>query len=375
MKPNEDNQDQRLEKLLRVWGRDEAVRKADIAPTEEVVTPADEAARRELVAAGLHPRPAVRWLWRWGPLAAAAVVLVAATGVWLDYAMRAANKAAAPAANTAAQAGDYEKLQEQMRELRGQHATAVTEMEEARTSLADARKKLSDAQRQHEADLAVAKGDASHQKEKAGEFAAELDKKKSDLAAAETQAADAAGQVEKLKGQLTALAAAQKQADELKAKVTDFEKEQAKLTQMLADARESVKGAHAQAASAAHRDRFAAYQKAYLAMAGEPNAAPLRQRQLACKKAKLVERLGEARKAATDESTKKLLDRLEVVLTQLEIIDFKDAPAVAAFTKLLVDGKLVKDVTAALDAGKEPPAMQAVLAESLLVLEGADHVG
>ena len=119
---------------------------------------------------------------------------------------------------------------------------------------------------------------------------------------------------------------------------------------------------------------FELAQAAYLSAAA-PTEHGLRARQSASKRSRMVQRMAALRKADRAQAVAPLLDRLEVVLTQLDMIDCSDPRAAKSFAKLLDKGSLVVKIDDALAAANNPAELRNFLAEAKLILGGAENVG
>lgn len=104
--------------------------------------------------------------------------------------------------------------------------------------------------------------------------------------------------------------------------------------------------------------------------AAAPGQQGLRARQVACKQLKLTDRLTNLRNV--NESTRKTLDRLEVVLIRLETMDANDARAAQSFGKLLTEGKVLERLDEALAMRQDAEAQQ-WLFEAKMILMGAQY--
>jgi uncharacterized coiled-coil DUF342 family protein len=115
------------------------------------------------------------------------------------------------------------------------------------------------------------------------------------------------------------------------------------------------------------------YQQAYLAAAA-PGETGLRAAQAAVRRSQLIERVAKLR-AAADASQRPLLDKLEVVLTRLEMVEAGTFVSEDLFRKLLATSEVVKRLEEALDSRTLPPQARSVYFEARLILGGAERVG
>jgi hypothetical protein len=119
---------------------------------------------------------------------------------------------------------------------------------------------------------------------------------------------------------------------------------------------------------------FRQTQAAYLAAAA-PTESGLRARQSASKRSRLTQRVTSLRRAEQSQTTIALLDRLEVALARLEMIDPNDPRAVQGFARLVESGQMVQKLDEALTAVNMSDELRNVLAEAKLILAGVDNVG
>ena len=127
------------------------------------------------------------------------------------------------------------------------------------------------------------------------------------------------------------------------------------------------------AAKVAAAREFEQSQSAYLATAA-PTEHGLKARQSAAKRARLVQRISAVRRGELPQAVGPVLDRLEVVLTRLDMIDAFDSHAAQAFVKLLDNGGLVQKIELAMAAPHASPELLNVLAEAKMILAGAENV-
>ena len=100
-----------------------------------------------------------------------------------------------------------------------------------------------------------------------------------------------------------------------------------------------------------------------------------RGRKLAVKHNRLIERAAGLRATVHEESMRQLIDRAEVLLTRLEMLDTRDAGAVNAFTAMVESSKIGERIDLALAGSRLDAPARMWLLEARLVLTGADHVG
>jgi hypothetical protein len=342
-KPN--NPDERLERMLRRWGAEQA---------------ADAAAPPPMPAA--RPDRPGGWMWRWLPAAAAAVFLVAG-GVFFYLARhQPAGMVTLPEQEVASLRTGAARDREELAKTRGLLEKSAQEIAE-KSRLADAlARQYEDAQRaaagaaRLQADLTVREGELQTALAKMEV----LNKQVEAGAASATELATARAD---LKDARTKLLAASDLA-------TAFEKARTQTQVDLRLARDEL------GTLQADREKLLAdLQRVYLAGEATPTkGSPLALRQAALRRNKLLDRLAAIRATDSAASAGELLDRLEAVLTKLDLLDRSDPAASAAFAALLAKGRFVEQIDTAL-AAAVPSDMRTWLLEARLILMGADHVG
>ena len=176
--------------------------------------------------------------------------------------------------------------------------------------------------------------------------------------------------------------ALQEKVIRLEAKVENYEDRVAAATSELARLRQSNDD-WAKKAQAAQDELAAAKlaaareseqsQAVYLAAAA-PTDHGLKARQSAAKRARLVQRVTALRRGDPPRAVVPVLDRLEVVLTRLDMIDPNDVRAARSFVKLLDNGGLIQKIDGAMAAPSATPELLSVLAEAKMILAGAENV-
>jgi hypothetical protein len=114
-------------------------------------------------------------------------------------------------------------------------------------------------------------------------------------------------------------------------------------------------------------------QAAYLTTAA-PAEHGLKARQAASKRARIVKRIIDLRRGDQPQAVVPVLNRMEVALTRLEMIDTNDTRAVQGLLKLLDNGGLVKQIDQAMAVNRATPELLDVLAEAKMILAGAENV-
>jgi len=351
------NPNDRVEGMLRRWGADEAAR----------TTPVPAAPGRP-VRRKRRPSPA----WRWVPVAAAALLTLAAAGLFV------ASLGERSAAERAA-TEDRDELGRVRASLDKANATLAASTTELATSREESRK---------QADRAT----------QADARAARLQKLLDDGSGSLTEATNRVASLRK------SLDAKGKQVEDLSAKVSSLEKDVAAADKALADARKKpttdpsrqaaameelnrMRDMHGRALAAERKARadlqlsearkqamWADFQRAYLSAAA-PGDVGLAARQAAARRSGMVRRCGALRREITSEPTRRLFDKLEAVLTRLDLLDPYEPRAVDSFTALVRGGRLLGDIDAALTSRTMTDDVRAWLFEARAVLMGADRVG
>jgi DNA repair exonuclease SbcCD ATPase subunit len=351
----------KLEEMLRRWGAQEAAAKVKLPPARS---------------GDGQTRVIIRWTML--SAAAAAVIVVA---VWLGSLTRQSGPEDIDMQDKLAKVQEesnkfYTQWKESDKQLREQTArveNALREVQSLKTqaappnaridelqrNVADLQKSLDQEKEQHKVTLAaleVAKRSAGHdvatrpdtpQPAMTRDVAALQDK----VIRLEAQVGNYEDRVAAAASELTRL----KQANEdWAAKVQTIQDELA--AAKLAAARE-----------------FEQSQAAYLATAA-PTEHGLKARQSASKRARLVQRISAARRGDPPQALVPVLDRLEVVLTRLDMIDAFDSHAAQGFVKLLDNGGLVQRIDLAMAAPHASTEVLNVLAEAKMILAGAENV-
>ena len=358
MNEQNDNSDERLESMLRRWGADQAAREALVPPAPVATRPRRS---RALVVLGWFSTAAAA-----GILVFVGVLYLAPT--WLGRAPRA--ERAVPH-----EPRDAGNLRRELAQARGALDTATTALTEAQKRLTDAvvraeraetelarlrriqqvgmtgsdelRGKLTEAQRareQAEGDLKLASAQLQTARTRLAAVTAERDKLQDDMKTWPARLAEATAELERLQKMHDAAMAAGKKA-------------QAQLT----------------ALKAARKAMLADLQRPFLGLAeGQPDSLAVRQ--AAMKREKIIRRLMALRPTAQEEPTRRLLDKLEVALTRLSMLDVNDSAAAEALGQLVAAGGLVDQIEDVLAQGTAPPKMRMWLLEASLILLGVDRV-
>ncbi len=129
--------------------------------------------------------------------------------------------------------------------------------------------------------------------------------------------------------------------------------------------------------AAVHHRKTARYDRvlgAYLS-ALAPGQEGLQALQTAARAGRLLKRCTKLRQQAKAESQTRTLDRVEVFLLRLEMLDTDDVSAMVAFENQVRTSGLARDVDAVLTSKHAGKPMRSFLAEVSLVLVGVERVG
>ncbi len=354
------NPDERMDRILRKWGADEASRQVNIPPMPELT-------------------PQRRWrtiLLRWGPPAAAAAMLLVAAGLFIGGR---SGDVTAPVAQE----------QEDVRAIKMQLVQARTDLQEARAALSQADSRHAGEVERLNTEIAAMKKDFQNEKEN---FLAGAEKQIADLnRIVKTQNE----KLETITGELEksgeALAAAKERYDkliikggkaraQLAAAVSELGRVGKTYRRTLADSQKVQ--AELSTIKIRHRSVLANFQRAYLSAAATAGGMEQPRRRIdlsvrrsACRGAKLLARCAEIRPSVQADPTGRLVDRLEVVLTRLNLLNPADPAEARAFAALVRRGELVKKIDETLATGRQRADIRIWLLETKLVLEGAENVG
>ena len=89
----------------------------------------------------------------------------------------------------------------------------------------------------------------------------------------------------------------------------------------------------------------------------------------------MIERCGALTADAQREPTRRLLAKLEAVLTRLDLLDLNRMGSADTFLRLLGQDDLARQIDQVLADGLEPEDLRTWLFEARLILAGADHAG
>jgi peptidoglycan hydrolase CwlO-like protein len=184
------------------------------------------------------------------------------------------------------------------------------------------------------------------------------------------------------------------QLDSEKAKRGELEAELAKADERLqrAQARQAAAGKELARQQKMHSETLAALEQARAELAGlkaqlavmvddfqriylattAMGAPGLAGRQRAARGARIITRCATLRPSASQASTQRLLASIEVVFTQLDILEPYDASAAGALARLVQKSELSRRIDAALADSDTGPQVRALLFEAKLILTGAE---
>ncbi len=371
MSDSTDQPEERLERMLRRWG-------------------SEEAAEREAL------RAAPSGLWRGAPaggsilraMGVAAGILMG-VGALLFLGIHLGRQGARSRLESLRAKADAreQEVQGQLRDVRGELGEAERLRRDAETALFDWKRQHARLQEEHTAVLARLERALAATRP-----------------APPTRPAFPPGEREKLQGQVQVLTLALKQAEaklaaakeELKdvrgelatarteitrssGQISDLRKRLAAATAELGRLGEAHKRAVADArqvageVAALKAQRSAlllSFQRLYLA-AVAPGQEGWPARQIAARTAELAQHLAALRGRARSPDAVRLLERLEVVFTRLDLLDAQDPAAVQSFEALLVQSGLAGEIDRLLSSGTETLEVRASLLEARLILTGA----
>ena len=360
MTDNQDNSSDRLETLLRQWGAEQAAGAAPIGHAPPVAAP-----RR--------PGRALAAIRRWAPLAAAAVLLIAAGWLYVEARRLRRHGDGGIAHVPTTSPGGAPRPDDERRARLTELTQRLAETDRQLASLAPLPGKLEDLRTQLGAEKA-------RHRTAAGKLSAEVaarDKANRELA-------------DKMAGSDRRIAALEKQRDSFRKTASELPRVEAQLAALqkrlqtaavelerVGKLHESAREAHAAAqrelslVRARQAGIFAAFQRTYLA-ANAPGEDGLRARKTAARARRMVERCALLYRRAGDEAGRRLLEKLEVVLTRLELLDTERVGAQTAFSRLLESSGLTGQIEQALAATDSTDQMRAWLMEAKLILIGTD---
>jgi chromosome segregation ATPase len=336
-------ENERLERLLRRWG-------------------AEEAANEESAAAPplARPQPVASALRRYAPLAAAAVLFLVAAGL---FSASRSNAPALPSAANEPEAG--------LSQLKA-------DLQQTRAALAQAQASLEAQRKKSAGEMAVMQKQAEIEK---ASLQATLDARTQEFAIAMTaQKAELKTLTERTTTQADTIATLQarqkEQADlreELLKQYNGLLAEMSRLREAAEASRTAQQTSESRLAAAQSEQAALAalVQKMLLAM--EMHEEPLQARQAAARQSQLIRRIAPVREQVSNPETRRLLDTLEILLTQLDLLNPADVAEVQAFSRRLRQSDIPRRVGEVLQNAQLSSAVRAWLVESEVVLVGVDH--
>lgn len=358
-KPNE-----RLEALLRQWGADEA----------------GQVAKAHLASA---PAPATvgSVLLRWAPAAAAAVLLIAAGTMFLVWQLgdkpSASDESAPRAAQMAPPEATAADLKADIQKLATANEMLKSERDDLKASLLEADGLRLAAVEIHKAEL--------------GKLQAKLDAGSASLTTAVAEAKKARQAMDAKAAELVTVTAARDKAQtdlkasgkeivQLKGTVDDLTRRGEQLKAEYGAAAEALATANEKVAAelAAEKRRnerlVAEFGRLYLAV-GAPGEMGLAARKTTADRMRLAERGAALRRKCDDDEIKDLIDRVDVALTRLAMIDAGDPASSQRFTALVQKAGLEARIDRTLAMAPKQPGLRTWLRETRMILAGVGDVG
>jgi DNA repair exonuclease SbcCD ATPase subunit len=343
--PN-DNADPKLERLLRRWGAEEASGRAPIgrAPHEPPPQAAVPAQRSS-------PLP---WV---GLLAVAAAAIVGFVILFGKF--------------THAK-DDADRQGRLVRQLQASVADLETKLTSSRQATTRSVQDVANQMDRLARDANEAKGLAAFLKTQLAASEVETKKKVDELG---KKAEELALWPRKMEAETARVTKALEDANAARLRLSSAvdELERARKTNL--DAIAATKAAQTELADLKARDLMIwnDFQQAYLAAAA-PGETGLRASQAAVKRTQLVERLAKVR-ATVDAPQKALLEKLEVVLTRLEMVEPSTFVSEDLFRTLLRTSGVMKQIDEAMTSPTLPAPVRGIYFEARLILAGAERVG
>lgn len=332
--------DAKLESMLRQWGAQEAVARA---------------ARGDTPALPVAPLKRARW----APVLAAAAVVLAAGAAAVTLIQRQVDLKTA--------ADDRRRLEDSMAELRVHLASEIEAARNSQTqklnelglSKVGSEKLWSDKAAKYEQAMTALTEELAQKDIELKKAQAELAPAKQSLALAARRLGDANVELDKNRKEL--------------AMVRDEFARLRKLYQESLLAPASRPGVTADDATIRLATAWSEFSDAYFA-ATAPGETGFRSVQVSVQRSKMVDRCNKLRQDAKTEASRKLLDKIETVLTRLQLVEVGNFEAEGAFRSLINSSDVLKQIETALDANPEP-AVKAFLIEARIVFTGALRVG
>ncbi len=368
-----DNQTDRIERLLQQWGADEAGRNVNppAMPRLDGTTAGKVSAARRVL--------------RWAPLAAAAVLL-AASGVVLYMDSMAGRTRGAVEQRVGGAVGGLAATQPTSQPDAHRIRTLEEEVAGLREQLAGANAKVA-----KQAGLAIEIANLRGRLERMGqEQAAKTSELASALAGERKARQEQVGKLDTARLRITELETTQQVLQTAAAEGAEAKKQAADLKQRLAAAgeeltrrRKAEEAADAKLAAARqesqrlelrHREIVEAFQRTYLASVA-PGQSGLEARKTAVRARQMIQRLASLSGEVKSDQTRQVLDRLEAVLTRLDLMNANRPGSGESFRRLVSQGDLERQIDAALAAPGQAEDVKNWLFEAKLILMGGPNAG
>jgi hypothetical protein len=346
--------DERLERMLRQWGADEAGRGEASAPAE----PAEPTQRKG------------GWPLRWLPLAAAAALLAAAMATF-------------EAGNDTRPGGapDLGRLRDEVSALRQELSGARERATAAEQSAATLASRLEGQKSEYEQRLAELRSRlAVAGPEKLAEARARADRLHDQLLLRQQEVQDLTGELAETQRMLADARDEARRVARLEGALADVRRRLASAVeemermhreqQDIRQARQALQ-AELQRLEIRHASLWRDFQRAYVGSGGGRIALDARQRAL--ERHRLLLRAPGVRPLVRSAETAELVDRLEVVLTRLMMLPPGDPDAERAFDRLVEEAECIPRIEAVLAGGGEPEPVRTWLVEAKLVLMGGAY--
>ena len=397
-----------LEGLLRRWGARSAMGEAEVPPVpsfdqEPLRTPDEqtgtsmassegpapdgsqvgrpEPSPRTLEEAGLAPAwtppPAAApkptlMLSRWLPLAVAAVLLLSSLVLFF---------------HSLAGSGPAGQARQKLKGLTAQRDEARKDLQEAVIAVEAAKAELTNQKASYDEFAAKMVGDRQALQKTLGEKETQVVRLKEEASMGSALLAEMAPRLEAAAGEIKdarkLLAYKEKEAAELVRKV-DVKRKRMAAAQTELDrlikvneeaARASQKAVNEMLLMRAQREAlFADARRLYLSVKA-PDEADLHASQMASRRSGMIARCGKLRAMADTDALRALLDKLEVFLTRLDLVDAGMHDEARAFTALVSTSKIVEEIDEALGSRINDEHLRTWVFEARLILMGTERVG
>jgi chromosome segregation ATPase len=123
-----------------------------------------------------------------------------------------------------------------------------------------------------------------------------------------------------------------------------------------------------------HREIVEAFQRTYLASVA-PGQSGLEARKTAVRARQMIQRLASLSGEVKSDQTRQVLDRLEAVLTRLDLMNANRPDSGESFRRLVSQGDLERQIDAALAAPGQAEDVKNWLFEAKLILMGGSNAG